>query len=428
MLTSRRFQCPSASLTLRSLLKRTRRALLIGSALAAAAHAALTQLTGLTEEQRVAKPLTTHFVKRQPRLTKPLELKKRPQPRRRQIEREMVAVKAKVAGKEVAGTAPGIGVLGSLARPRTQTSREMALASRVLEPQAMAQAIEGAKESQHTVDMSLEMIDLEALDTGRYQAMVIVDPNDKRSIKGYVHLFIAYPFSAKWEYSGSDQQAMMSGLRNLVGKLNEWTDIRASVAGQVSFDSAEFLRTPWTYFALGLSMQPTRSEVENLGRYLLGGGFFFFEGQNFQGYQGQLCLTRFLESALQSQGYRQGVDWEYQLLPTSHPIFHCYYEFPDGPPAGHTLEMHARAGRERNDGVAPWARGVEIDGRMVALNTNQQYLLPWVAWGRTSAPLFADNTRAKYSPTAQFRFGINTIIFALTQEGSITRRLMDSVR
>jgi hypothetical protein len=30
-------------------------------------------------------------------------------------------------------------------------------------------------------------------------------------------------------------------------------------------------------------------------------------------------------------------------------------------------------------------------------------------------------------PTLVFRFGINTIIFALTQEGSITKRAMDSV-
>ena len=31
-------------------------------------------------------------------------------------------------------------------------------------------------------------------------------------------------------------------------------------------------------------------------------------------------------------------------------------------------------------------------------------------------------------PKRPFQFGINTIIFALTQEGSITRRLMNAVR
>ena len=35
---------------------------------------------------------------------------------------------------------------------------------------------------------------------------------------------------------------------------------------------------------------------------------------------------------------------------------------------------------------------------------------------------------SELDPTRQFQFGINTIIFALTQEGSITERLMDVVQ
>ena len=163
------------------------------------------------------------------------------------------------------------------------------------------------------MQVSTSPVIVEALDTGRYQAMVIQDPNDKRSIKGYVHLAIAYPFSVE-QYHRESWPATMSGLRNLVGKLNEWTEIRASVAGQVSFDSAEFLRTPWTYLSVDVSMEPTESEAQSLGKYLLGGGFFYFEGMNFRDYQGQRYLMHFLESALQSQGYRKGIDWEYQFV------------------------------------------------------------------------------------------------------------------
>ena len=420
MVGTSRFECPSSALRLSVLVHRTRCAVWVCLGLGAASHLSLTQLGGLEAEQQVAKPLTTQFVKRQPRLTKPLELKKRPQPRRRQIEREMVAVKAKVAGKEVAGTAPGIEVLGSLARPRTQTSRETALATRVLEPQAMAQAIEGAKESQYAVDMSLEMIDLEALDTGRYQAMVIVDPNDKRSIKGYVHLALAYP--SVYHCALETRSIMVRGVARLVGKLNEWTDIRATLASRVAFDSPEFLRTPWTYVFNDAGMDPSRVEVESLGKYLLGGGFFFFEGHRAGAGQGEQALMRFVESALESQGYRQGADWEYELLANSHPILHCYYDLA-GPPPGH--EMCGR-GLHRDDGSEPRARGIEIGGSLVALNTNQIYLVSWHVWGATSAVMTVPWDR-DIDPTLVFRFGINTIIFALTQEGSITKRAMDSV-
>jgi hypothetical protein len=398
-----------------------------GLVLAIGIHLSVTRVSGMREAQGAVKPLTMKFVKREPRLTKPLEMKKQPRPKRRQLERKMVVVKAQVTRQEVGSGVQSVQVLRSLARPHVPLARAADGPAEVVEPQAVAQAVEGAKESKDAVDMSLEMVDVEALDTGRYQAMVIQDPEDKRNIKGYVHLALAYPFSVKQYYPGT-WQAVMRGLRDLVGKLNEWTDIRASIAGQVTFDSAEFLRTPWTYLSVDKSLEPTRSEVQSLGKYLLSGGFFYFEGQNFQVLQGQRYLMHFLESALQSQGYREGMDWEYEPLPNSHPLFHCYYEFPDGPPPGHTLEMYARAGRERNDGVYPWARGVEIDGHMTALNTNQLYGLPWAAWGRGSGVLWADERRAGYSPTLQFRFGINTIIFALTQEGSITRRVMDSVR
>ena len=78
-----RFICASSVLSLARLLKQGHRRLLLGFTLAAVAHLSLTQIGVLREEERAVKPLTTQFIKRQPRLTKPLELKKRPQPKQR---------------------------------------------------------------------------------------------------------------------------------------------------------------------------------------------------------------------------------------------------------------------------------------------------------------------------------------------------------
>ena len=194
MEVSLRFDCPSASLRLAMLSKRTHNVLWPSLVLAVIIHLCFTQLVGrFGQERTAAKPLTTQFVKRQPRLTKPLEMKKKPRPKRRQLQRKMVSVKAKVSRQEVTSGIQSIQVLGSLARPQVQMRRSVGFATEVLEPQAVAQMIEGTKESRHTLDMALEMVDVDALDTGRYQAMVIQDPSDKRNIKGYLHLAIVYP-------------------------------------------------------------------------------------------------------------------------------------------------------------------------------------------------------------------------------------------
>jgi hypothetical protein len=52
-------------------------------------------------------------------------------------------------------------------------------------------------------------------------------------------------------------------------------------------------------------------------------------------------------------------------------------------------------------------------------------MVSWSGWGHES-PLAGGY--ADLDPALQFRFGTSTIIFALAQEGSITHRLMDSVR
>ena len=417
-----RFRCPSAGLSLRSLLKRTRHVFWIGLAFALGIHLISTQLGGPSGEQSIGKPLTTRFIKRQPRLTKPLEMKRRPQPKRRRMQRRMVSVKAKVKRQQITSQIQVLQVMRSLARPRTRVGRFLMEGGARMEPKTIAEQVAGSMNPESLVDMSLEMVDIDALDTGQYQAMVIQDPIDKQNIKGYLHLAMAYPVSvSEWDLQSGG--AMIRTLRRLIDKLNEWTDIKASVSARVSFDSQEFFKTPWVYLFVGERMEPTQSEIENLGKYLLNGGFFFFEGHLIGRFQGERHLMRFVKLALASQGYRQGADWEYQFLSNDHPIFHCYYDLPGGSPPAHVLYMAHNGWGARDDGVQPWSRGIEIDARMVALNTNQLYTAPWGVWGLPRNPAYAE-----YDPTPQLRFGINTIIFALTQEGSITRRLMGGIR
>jgi len=171
-----RFISPSSSLSLHGLLRRTRRFQVFCLVAAVSAHWVLSRANMMQSAQSVAKPLTTQFVKRQPRLTKPLEMKKRPKPRRRHIRRQMVSVKAQVHHKQVPWVAAPSQMIESLARPKAQVGRAVTFSGSAYEPQAMAQAIESTREPANKIAMALEMLDIEAMDTGKYHAMVVQAP------------------------------------------------------------------------------------------------------------------------------------------------------------------------------------------------------------------------------------------------------------
>ena len=151
MLESTRFVCPSACLTLKSLLKRTRNGLWIGAGCALAIHLSLTQIGSSDGEQKAAKPLTTHFVKRQPRLSKPLELKKRPKPKHRRIQRKMVSVKAKLQRDQRGGHFHPIQVLRGLATPSVEIGRIAGFGTIEMDPRSISDIVEGTKEVEQKV-------------------------------------------------------------------------------------------------------------------------------------------------------------------------------------------------------------------------------------------------------------------------------------
>ena len=57
-----------------------------------------------------------------------------------------------------------------------------------LEPKLVAASVTSTRASEHKIDMALEMLDVNSMDTGRYRAMVIQDAGDKQAIKGFVKM------------------------------------------------------------------------------------------------------------------------------------------------------------------------------------------------------------------------------------------------
>ncbi len=114
-----RFQTPSAQLDLESIAsKQTRKIRIISLAVAIALHGSLA-VWKVSAERRAVKPLTTRFIKREPRLIKPLELRKAPKPKRRQMRRHMKRVRAKVDTRGLSRAPKASRVLDSLVRVAT---------------------------------------------------------------------------------------------------------------------------------------------------------------------------------------------------------------------------------------------------------------------------------------------------------------------
>jgi hypothetical protein len=338
----------------------------------------------------------------------------------------MVSVKARVDRQQVSSQAVSAQVFVKLARPDVSVHRAADLFQRDLEPEALAASIEGSMQPKDILQMSLEMVDVDALDTGRYQAMVIQDPNNPRAVTGFFHFWRAYPVSSiqnpdKVNTYQAYQNEAIRGLSNLVDALNRYTDVRSDVRGSIQFDSAELFKTPWIYH-LGVSnFKLTAAEAANLGEYMQVGGLFFadtiYYGADPRGDRSNRDMVR---DALGSVDVKYERDWVFTRLPNEHAIYHCFFDFDSLPAGG--LEPFRKPGTVYVQ--APWVDFLEaviVDGRAVSIVCEKWYAQPWGEWGPGRAWPAQDNRR-------QLQFGVNVVVFALTQEGSITNQVMDSVQ
>ena len=304
-----------------------------------------------------------------------------------------------------------------LAKPAAVMTRPLTLPPRAWEPEALAEEIAGARESKQIADMSLELLDVEVLDTGKYQAMVIQDPADRRSIRGYFHLCPVYIPSAadaearsRWGLGSAFP--FPSSLRNLVGALNRYTDIHADVGQAFSIDSQSVFEVPIVFVSSHVPFAASPAEARNVGEYLEAGGFLFSDTLSMNARVVYPNMRALWQASLASVGKLYGVHWNFETISRSHGIYHCYFDF-EGPPAG--LDNF----QPSNMPPVDYLNGVFIAGRLLGICTSKNYWQPWSDWHRKNEG--ADNTRA-------LQFGVNVIVFALTQEGSITNRVMDTVQ
>lgn len=248
--------------------------------------------------------------------------------------------------------------------------------------------------------LDLELLRTKDLDTGRYRSVVLVDPDEKRELSGYVNI-------TPVTFQGA--QFYPLAMANLVEYLSRDTHLRASIQGPIiELSSPDLFQAPLIYMTGKDSPEVPLSfsdvELENLARYIETGGFAFIEdiGQRIPGTPFDQQMRYYLRKAL-------GAKAKFFRLPKDHPLYSSYYDFPDGPPlGGETWDHERNVPLER--GPVDYLEGIEINGRLAVLFSDIN--VSWY-WG---SPYATGRERG-------LQFGVNIVAYALTEPGTLAHKI-----
>ncbi len=398
-----RFSSPSDSINLGHLIRDTARYTVFGLLFALILGGGLTLYMVLSQDRKEAPPpAITRLIIRKPRSSKAFVMKKqRIQPRA--MTKKMTSLTPRVQMPATQSIA-GMSSIGNVATFDYNVSPDVKLDLNAGDIDLSAAVIAGTKEPEKRIAMREELIDLKALDTGKYKGLIIQDPSDRRSVKGFIYLGTAWANDLEPTFDSAAK-----AIPNLVDALNQQTGISAQVDAHLFVDSQELFRTPFVYLTSQQAFELTEREIENLGEYLRRGGFIFADNANptAEYSQAEASLRKVFRDALRSQGVLQ-------VIPNNHPIYHTFYDF-DGPPVGSELEIPDAGGQRGLERVVIAQPSYNLEGvflgdRLVAIYSDKGYVHTWAR---------------NFGNEPQLRFGINAVVFALTQQGSIAQQQID---
>ena len=387
-----RFEGPADALRLDRLGAESRRVVIAGLVIALLAHAGLLAYLLISRTAiREAQPPTVEFVMRSPRLTKPFELKKKRVQRkmtRRRVEAEAVpdiAIAERINRPDVFGT---------VATFNYAIESGATVGGEAVVPEITAFArLASTKEPEKRLSMQEEFLDLEALDTGKYKGLVIQSPTNKQDIQGFIYLALA----VGEELDPPTPRA----IPQLARAVNKYTMINAKVEDRLPLDSRDLFKAPFVYITANKGFNLTAQEVRNVGEYMRMGGFVFAENgvPSLEYGPAEASLRKMFRDVLKK-------DARFQMLSYDHPIHHSFFDFDDGPPPGGEI-LSATGGSTI---PSPHLEGIFLEGRLVAVYSDKAYGKIW---------------QREFENEPQLKMGLNLVVFALTQQGSIAQQQID---
>lgn len=386
--------------------KETQKLLFLGLVVAISLHAAVgSYFMFKKSEVKVVKPPTMELVIRRPRMTKAFEFKKKRVQQRVLQKKQMVERKptAEIQTKSVQTN-----LMGTVASFDYTTEMNTDMDSDVFIPEGVDIDMTATREPEKQISMKEEMISLDDLDTGQYKAMVIQDPNNKQSIKGFVYI------STAWGAQLRPPDNLKRSVINLVEAVNRYTNINAKVDSHLYLDSRKIYETPFVYVVSDIAFELTDIERNNFGQYLRNGGFAVIDNgtPEYEYGQAEASLRQMLRDSL-------GADAKFNPIPNDHPVYHSFFDFDQGPPQGAEIKMvqtttaNMQGDTARNAKMAKqvlYLEGIWLEERLVAIYSDKGYAIKWAQL-------------TKNEP--QLKMGVNFVVFALTQQGGISQQKMD---
>jgi hypothetical protein len=386
-----RFDGPADVVSLKGLLRENRRVSVV-SAVGAVVLAFLVGYVWLTGPDVEKAPLVAvEFVLRKPRMTKQFELRKARVQKRELTRRQAAPREAKVLRTVTEHTAAA-NVLGSVASYTSTAEGGATVGEAVLMPPVQPLVrLPSSKEPEKRISMQEELLDLQALDTGKYKGLVIQDPTNKQAVSGFIYLALAV---------GSElDPPTPRAIPQLARAINDYTSIDAKVDLRLPLDSRDLLKAPFVYITEAKGFSLTEYEARNLATYLRSGGFVFAENSTPQMEYGpaESSLRKMFSDVL-------GKEARFQVIPDDHLVYSCFFEFDNGPPTGGEI----RGGKFA--APAPYLEGIYLDGRLAVVYSDKGYGLIW---------------EQDFNNEAQLKMGVNLVVYALTQTGSIAQQQID---
>ncbi|MDE2814004.1 MAG: DUF4159 domain-containing protein [Gemmatimonadota bacterium] len=416
---------------------------------------------GITHRERVTQypvlpPTMVKFTKRPPPQR---TLTRRQRPRERPLVRRPALQAAPVVAMRPAPSASRplpVFKTSALRLPTASLPDRLVLPvpnfpARHIGPQLRAGALEGTRQGADEIDLALELMDVQALDTGRHRAMVVVDPQDRRKLKGFLYMSGIYsPSIERAEYSERAENIQVRFyhqmprqmverrmLQGLADKMTAQTQVHVEVRDAVRLDDPQLLQVPFVLMTVNTPFEFTDSEAANLGAYLTGGGFLFVDivsmlWNNYRDDELDIPSVRSLiRASFKAVGYREWKDWQFRRLELTHPLYHCFYDV-NSLPRG-MRDMHFIVGGQDTPLTPPdYLEGIMVGEQLVGVYSMRNYADFWAGIGRENLDWTLMNGvgNSPFSASAEeplvYNLGVNLVVYALTREGSLARQLVNA--
>jgi hypothetical protein len=198
---------------------------------------------------------------------------------------------------------------------------------------------------------------------------------------------------ATGRYQSGDWDAAPLVPANLIDSVARYTSIPVAPQGVVvDLASAALFDYPLVYCTGHLPFRLTAGEASTVRRYLSRGGMLFVDDHNHD--VGGVFHATATEELSRLAGPL--VD-----LPNTHPLYSCFFEFRDGPPA----TSHELNGWGDNLVHAHLQAALGPDGAISVLYSSKDYSSEWGYHPDAKRFQSVDNTR----------FGVNIVVYALTR-------------